>query len=322
MKSNYTNQVHLEGYVFNFGNDERRMLQKRKTGPQSKNPGQNYIRGEVNIATDEDATNVITVWYQYEPEFNKNGKPNSKYEELSKLLDTNKTYENSGKDASKVRMDGNLETNDFYTREGELASPMRIAGGFIHPLNGPIAANPATFRMDCVISKCVEVDPEDDTPYVKLNGYCFNFRKDIFPFEVNARTQGGYDYFANSEISNANPLCTTIWGNIVSSTIVNKITTESAFGEPQVRESRRSVRSWDVTGASQESYEWDDESFITKSELKKALQEREDRIAADKKRQDDYRAASEATAFEAPKAVSKAPAKKVVVEEDSEDFDF
>lgn len=322
----FSNDVAIQGYVFNFGNDERRQLQKRVTGPQSKNPGTNYIRGELNVATDDEATNIITLWYQYEPEFNKNGKPNSKYEELSRLLDSNNTFEQNGTSADKIRVNGALQTNDFYTREGELASPKRIAGGFVHALNTPISDTPATFNIDCVLSKCVETERENEEPYVTLSGYCFNFRDEIFPFDVNVRSQAGMDYFLGEDISSNNPMVTTIKGNIVNQQIKREETIESAFGEPVVQTSVRNARSWDVTWAAPEPLEWDDESSITKAELKKALQERTERIEADKKQADEWRANQEKNAFNNTPAPTT-PVKEEVPfdtadDEDSDDFEF
>ncbi len=63
--------------------------------------------------------------------------------------------------------------------------------------------------------------------------------------------------------------------------------------------------------------EWDDESSITKAELKKVLQEREDMLAAEKKRQDEWKA-SQGSSFSAATPKATQP----VVEEDEDDFPF
>lgn len=321
MKTKWKNDIHVEGYIFNFGNDERRQLKECISGPNAAHPGTEYIRGELNVVTDDEASNVVTIWFQYVPKVwpAKNGKPereNQTYTELARLINTAKTFESDGMAATKVRVDGNLDVNDFYTREGELASPKRIRGSFVHPLTNPIAVNPATFDIECILSQAInkEVDGGDD--YLTLKGYTFDFRNSILPFDVNVRIPAAITYFENQDISNNNPLVTNIKGNIVSAIVKQEEEVESAFGDPVVNVTTRSVRTWDVTWAAKEPMEWDDESTITKAELKKALQEREDMLAAEKKRQDEWKA-SQGSSFSATTSAAKAS-----TPEDDEDFPF
>lgn len=323
MKAKWKNNIHVEGYIFNFGNDERRQLKERISGPNATHPGTEYIQGELNIATDDEGSNVVTVWFQYVPKVwpAKNGKPereNQTYTELARLINEAKTFETDGAAATKVRVDGNLDVNDFYTREGELASPKRIRGSFIHPLTGPMNDHPATFDIECVLSQAIakEVDGGDD--YMTLKGYTFDFRNSILPFDVNVRIPGAITYFENQEISSANPLVTNIKGDIVSAIIKQEKEIESAFGEPVVETTTSTVRTWDVTWAAKDPMEWDDESSITKAELKKALQAREDMLAAEKKRQDEWKA-SQGSSFTATTALK---AKAVVEDDDDDDFPF
>ena len=323
MKSKWKNAVEVQGYIFNFGNDERRQLKERISGPNSTHPGTEYIQGELNVATDDEASNVVTIWFQYVPKVwpAKNGKPereNPTYAELARLIDTAKTFESDGAAATKVRVSGNLDVNDFYTREGELASPKRIRGSFVHVLNGPISPNPATFDIECILSNAITKEVDGGEDYLTLKGYTFDFRNAILPFDVNVRIPAAITYFENQDISNANPLVTNIKGNIVSAIVKQEEEVESAFGDPVVNVTTRSVRTWDVTWAAKEPMEWDDESSITKAELKKVLQEREDMLAAEKKRQDEWKASqgSSFTATTAPKA------KAVVEDDDDDDFPF
>lgn len=323
MKSKWKNAVEVQGYIFNFGNDERRQLKERISGPNSTHPGTEYIQGELNVATDDEASNVVTIWFQYVPKVwpAKNGKPereNPTYAELARLIDTAKTFESDGVAATKVRVSGNLDVNDFYTREGELASPKRIRGSFVHVLNGPINPNPATFDIECILSNAITKEVDGGEDYLTLKGYTFDFRNAILPFDVNVRIPAAITYFENQDISNANPLVTNIKGNIVSAIVKQEEEVESAFGDPVVNVTTRSVRTWDVTWAAKEPMEWDDESSITKAELKKVLQEREDMLAAEKKRQDEWKA-SQGSSFSA--AIPKAKAQPVV-EEDEDDFPF
>ena len=323
MKSKWKNAVEVQGYIFNFGNSEREMLKECISGPNATHPGTQYIRGTLNVATDDEASNVVTIWFQYVPKVwpAKNGKPereNPTYAELARLIDTAKTFESDGAAATKVRVSGNLDVNDFYTREGELASPKRIRGSFVHVLNGPISPNPATFDIECILSNAITKEVDGGEDYLTLKGYTFDFRNAILPFDVNVRIPAAITYFENQDISNANPLVTNIKGNIVSAIVKQEEEVESAFGDPIVNITTRSVRTWDVTWAAKEPMEWDDESSITKAELQKVLQEREDMLAAEKKRQDEWKASqgSSFTATTAPKA------KAVVEDDDDDDDDF
>lgn len=324
MKTKWKNDIHVEGYIFNFGNDERRQLKECISGPNAAHPGTEYIRGELNVATDDEASNVVTIWFQYVPKVwpAKNGKPereNQTYTELARLINTAKTFESDGMAATKVRVDGNLDVNDFYTREGELASPKRIRGSFVHVLNGPISPNPATFDIECILSQAINKEVDDGDDYLTLKGYTFDFRNSVLPFDVNVRIPAAITYFENQEISNANPLVTNIKGNIVSAIVKQKEEVESAFGDPVVNVTTRSVRTWDVTWAAKEPMEWDDESSITKAELKKALQEREDMLAAEKKRQDEWKA-SQGSSFSAATPAAKASTSED--DDDNDDFPF
>ena len=186
MRNKWVNKCAVQGYIFNKG-EGRRALQKRVTGENSKHPGQEYIQGELNIATDEDATNVVTVWFQYvAPTWPAKGdkpeRPNTTFQTLETIINSAVTYEEVGKNATTVRIDGNIGVNDFYTRDGELASPKRIEGSFVHLMNSTekIADRPATFEADMIISAAAEREMENEEEnYVNLNGYVFNFRNDV-----------------------------------------------------------------------------------------------------------------------------------------------
>jgi hypothetical protein len=102
MRSN-KNVVYVEGYVYNFS------LFPNVAGPNSKNPGQEYINGTVNIATDEDGINIVSVRYTYVIPTWKSGKENETYTILQALLNGAPTWEKDGKDkATKLRIQGDV----------------------------------------------------------------------------------------------------------------------------------------------------------------------------------------------------------------------
>lgn len=327
MKKNWTNQVDIQGYVFDFGSDERRGLHKAVTGPNSKNPGTEYIQGDINIATDEDATNVVTVHYAYVvPTFPaKDGKPerdNPIYQTLANLLDTAKTYKEFGKDAQKVRISAELEANEFYNRDDELVTAKRIRGGFIHLMSPtePIS-KPAKFTLECVLVGCRDKEVEDGDDYVILSGFAFNFRNDLIPFDVDVTNEGGKNYFRGLDITKKNPVATKIWGNIISNIVKSEKTIENAFGEPTVETTERTIRSWSVTGASPETMEYGDDTVMTNKDMKKLITAREERLAEEKKRQEEYRASQNSGAFAAT-AAPKGKATKTAQADETDDDDF
>jgi hypothetical protein len=102
------------------------------------------------------------------------------------------------------------------------------------------------------------------------------------------------NYFESLGATQKDPVFTCVWGRQVSETLVRTITTESAFGEDEVREVKSTRRDFVITGAAKDPYVWDDESSITASEFNEIIQKREVDLAAMKKRQDEYKASRNA----------------------------
>lgn len=317
------NDISVVGYLFSLGSGFNE-LQKRVTGPNNAHPGTNFIKGRISVATDEKAMNVVDVEFQYVPEFKKDGSPNNVYKILSDIIDEAKTYEHCGTDATMVRILGSVEANDFTNRNGEDVTSKMIRGGFI---SMDVRQNPnleATFDTDILIAGVTEREVEGGEDFVQIHGYVFNFRGDVIPVTYDVHNPAGGDYFLGLDVSSSNPVLTEVKGKIISSTIEREIEEESAFGDPIVRKVSRSVRSWDVSWAKPDTYEWDDESTITKKEFKEALKAREERLAADKKRREEYLASRGGNAgFPESKPATKEVAKVVFDEEDdSDDFPF
>ena len=125
------NSVHLEGLLY------QHKLEKKIAGAKSKNPGAEYIKGTLDIATDSALTNIVQVHYTYVSPLTNNGKENPSYTTLANI--ENGTYPavmSAGADkAQMLRIDTAIGVNDFYTeREGNptLVTAKRNEGGFIH----------------------------------------------------------------------------------------------------------------------------------------------------------------------------------------------
>lgn len=291
---NYLNETHIEGILYDH------KLVVKTAGENSKNPGMQYISGTIDIATDDELTNIVQVHYTYEtPTFAKSGQANSRYNTLFDIINgVTKTYMKDGNAAATVRVDSALALNEFYSnRSGteELVSVKRNEGGFIH-VNTQLNSDPDkrnTFRCDIVITGARRVEAVEEKnieEHVVVKGYVFDFRKTPMPMEFNAYTSGAMDYFENLEASEKNPVFTRIWGNQITQTVASTTTEESAFGEAYVREVASNRKDFVISGAAKEPYVWDDESTITAAQLKSGLADRELNLANMKKRNDDYQA--------------------------------
>lgn len=294
MKANFVNKVNIEGYIFSIeDNRGYNKLMKTESGPNSKNPGTPFIRGMINVATDAEGLNIVPVYFSYVVPTYKNGNPSSTYELLAEIIamdeaGTLKTFANSGTDAMKIRIDGDIEVNDWLDREGNMAASKRVRGSFAHQVTGPL--NPkATFEAEMLISSAAVREVENGDDYMMLNGWVFNFRNDVLPLSISVNTPEGIKYFEDQDISKGNPLFTRIWGNMITNVVGTEKIVESAFGAPKVESTSRTLSTWAIEGCSTEPLEFDDESTITKSELKQKIQEREVRVQEEKARQEERR---------------------------------
>ena len=296
------NETHIEGYLYEH------KLEMRESGPKSKNPGTKFIMGTVDIATDNNLTNIVSVHFSYVTATTAKGSPNATYTTLENIV--NGKYGSvmaNGKDgAVKLRIDSAIALNEFYSdRNGqeELVSVKRNEGGFVHVVTGDLTEDEklrSTFKCDMVITNVTRVEANEDqgTPEkVIVKGAIFDFRKALLPVEFVATNDKAMDYFEGLGATKNEPVFTCLWGRQISETITTTVTEESAFGEPSVREVKRSRKEYLITGASPDTHVWDDESTMTAEELKKAVAEREVYLAGVKARQDEYKASKNAPAI-------------------------
>lgn len=301
MKQSFVNKAQVRGYVFSH------TLQERVSNSE-RNNGAKYISGIVNVATDDDALNVVPVNF-FTMEKTKSGSTSATFETLKQIIDTGATYEALGTDAMRVRIDGSIDVNDFYNRDGELVSGKRVRGSFIHFLNAneeiSTPKTPACYiEADALLQAAIEREGNDGEPYVSLQGFVFNYRGDALPVSFSCSSESGMNFFLNEDISASNPYFGTIWGDIRSTVVVSEKEvddSQTAFGQRAVQETTRTFRTWEIVGANMNSGM--DETTITQEELQKAVAEREVRLAELKQRSN----TSAATGFSAPaKTVSPA----------------
>lgn len=300
MAKKMINQTHLEGYLYEH------KLELRTSGPNSKKPGTKFIMGTIDIATDENITNIVPVHFTYVTEKTSKGSTNATYTTLMNIIDGkySSIMESGKENAVKLRVDSALGLNDFYTdRNGkeEFVSVKRNEGGFIHVADSLSEDESAhnTFKCDMLITgvKEVEADEERGLPEkVIVRGAIFDFRNALLPVEFSAVNPKAMDYFISLDASNTNPTFTCIWGRQVSETVVKTIVDESAFGEDYVREVKNSHKDFVITGASKEPYLWDDEGTLTAAEVAEAVAARETYLATIKQNAEEYKASKNAAA--------------------------
>ena len=301
---NMINRTHIEGVIYEHD------LQVRVTGENSKNPGTEFIMGTVSIATDDAMTNIGPVHFTYVTATTAKGNANATFTTLKQIIDGSlgSVMNNGAEGAAKIRIDSAIGLNEFYSdRNGqeELVSAKRNEGGFVHTTT-TLAEDEKlrnTFEVDMLITNVreVEADPDKNLPAKAIvKGAIFDFRKSVLPVEFSATNPNAMNYFLGLGASAKEPVFTRVKGRQVSETIVRKITEESAFGEPSVREVTSSRKDWVITWAQGDVYAWDDESTITAAELTEAMANREVYLADVKKRQDEYKASKGQTPAAAP----------------------
>lgn len=288
------NKTHIEGYIYEHD------LELKVSGPNSKNPGTQFITGTVSLATDDLGVNVVPVHFTYVTATTAKGGANATFTTLKNIVDgVIGTVMKDGKDkAGKLRIDSALGLNEFYTdRNGkeELVSAKRNEGGFVHTCDvlNEDEKTRNTFECDMLITNChrIEADADKNIPEkVIVKGAIFDFRKSLLPIEFTALNPNAMNYFEDLGATQSSPVLTKVWGRQVSETIVKKTVEESAFGDAAVKETKSSRRDFVITGAAKEPYVWDDESTMTAAELTEAIANREVYLAGVKQRADEYKA--------------------------------
>lgn len=290
----FINEVKLQGFLYEHN------LEIKESGPTSKNPGTPFISGTISVATDNAMTNVVQVHFTYVVETTSQGKPNATFTALRKIIDgeVGTVMGDGAEKACKISVDTAIGLNEFYSdRNGkeELVSQRRNEGGFVHIMNNEQLAEKesarCTFKTTMLITKVAHIDADEDKNIpekVIVSGCIFDFRKAILPVSFTVLNEGGMSYFEGLEASQKNPVLTTVWGKLVSTTVVNTITEESSWGEAEVREYKNTYKDYIITGCSKEPFVFDMEDTITADDLTKAIADREVYLASVKKRREDY----------------------------------
>ena len=288
------NKTRIDGRLYQHS------LELKESGPNSKTPGTKFISGNVEIATDNDITNIVTVHYTYVTATTSTGKSNATFNVLKDIIDgkLGSIMANGADNAAVITIDSAIGLNEFFSdRNGkeELVSAKRNEGGFavVKSAADEDETKRNTFDVDMIITgtRMIEADPEKDLPEkMILRGAIFDFRNSLLPIELSVVNPRAISYFESLEITQRNPVFTRLQGRQVSEVVTREVIEESAFGDPVVKKFASTRKDWVVTWAASEPYAWDDESTITAAELTKAMSDRETYLATLKQRQDEYKA--------------------------------
>jgi hypothetical protein len=288
------NKTRIDGRLY------QHTLELKESGPNSKNPGTKFITGNVEIATDDAITNIVTVHYTYVTATTSTGKSNATFNVLKDIIDgkLGSVMANGADNAAIITIDSAIGLNEFYSdRNGqeELVSAKRNEGGFavVKSAADEDESKRNTFDVDMIITgtRMIEADEEKNLPEkMILKGAIFDFRNALLPVEFSVLNPRAISYFESLEITQRNPVFTRLQGRLVSEVIKTQRVEESAFGDPIVKEYASTRKDWVVTWAASEPYAWDDESTITTAELTKAMADRETYLATVRQRQEEYKA--------------------------------
>ena len=95
------NKEHIEGRVY-----EHNLAVKKVQNTASANFGKEFIGGTLDIATDDDCTNIVTVNFTYVTEFTSKQTKNETYTTLKNIIENGKTVLIDGPEvATMVRID-------------------------------------------------------------------------------------------------------------------------------------------------------------------------------------------------------------------------
>lgn len=294
MKKNakFGNAEKIEGYIFSTGSSFNQ-LSERVAGENSKHPGQKYIAGDLDIATDENGLNIVTIHYSYVTPTYSTGTVNKTYAVLKQIIDNPKaTWMESGKEgALKVRCTGvSIGVNDFIGADGSKVAALRNENGFCEIVTSLTEneAERSSFTADMLIIKVTHINADPDKnikqDYTTINGCIFGFGPKIIPATFTVRNTNGMAYFENLDVSPAAPVFTKVWGKINCRTEKIEKTEESAFGEAAVRTYERKTREYLITGTAKIPYDFGDEEVLTAEDIKKMSQDRQVLLAEVEKR--------------------------------------
>lgn len=284
------NSVHIEGYVY-----QHDLVKKTVQNQQSENFGKEFISGNVEVAIDEEGTNVLKVHFSYVVPTTKKGTRNATYYELVKIMEGASWIAHGKESALKVKIDTSIALNDFYVDDGTLVSAKVNEGGFVTVVDVLCPEERRnTFKADMLMTGTQLIEREGVEDVFLLKGAVFNFKNDLLPVEFIVRNAEGVRYFDNLEPTSADPKYMKVFGVINNKAIQIPVKEGTEWGAGVVSYKEIRDKSYVVTG-SNPPYEFGETNTMTVEELKTAIQNREIHLADVKRKREEYKAQQAAT---------------------------
>ena len=291
------NKVEIQGYVF-----EQNLALSKVKNTESKNFGKDFIQGNLQIATDEEGLNVVTVHFTYVSPLTNKGTPNNTFKVLKDIMAGPQWIKDGKEKALKVKIQTAIALNEFPDKQGKRITSKRCEGGFVNivsSLTDDITKR-CTFTTDMVITRVSHVDASEKIKedFTRVSGYIFNFRNEIIPITYSVRNPLGMKFFEENldGVTEAEPVYTKVWGKIINTVNKTPNVIESAFGGEEnslVEIQETPIKDWIIIGTSKVPYEFNDEKTITQDEIVKALQDREVKWAETVKNREEYLASQQ-----------------------------
>ncbi|RXZ78066.1 hypothetical protein EBB07_28845 [Paenibacillaceae bacterium] len=260
------NVVEIEGIVSSINMEVQEFKKDGKT--------QRSVRGEVNILVNED-THSVSVFAN---EFTSKGKENGLFKSLQTIMNEYKSIETHGEDADKVRITtGKVGLNEYVGQDGLLKSFPQISSNFINRLKPSDIFEPkATFRLEMsVISVVAEQDKdEEETGRTILKGIVTAYEGRVFPFELIVEDAEVGEYMQDNYEKNST---VTVWGDLVSKTIVTEEIIKAAIGADQKKTTRRDIREYIVTAGMEAIDDKENGKYLDPKLIKQGLADRKER---------------------------------------------
>lgn len=284
-KKIFDNFTHVEGWLYDASK-----LALKETGANSKNPGTKYIGGSIDIATNDELTNIVTINFTYELPTFSTGTKNDRYDILSDIINGKlKSVLTGGKDnAAVLKIDGRVNVNEYYSDKGDalrLVSFKTNDSGFMHVISAaalnPDVAKRSTFSVEILINNVTIKEADPDKGYDEkgvVNGYVFDYANRLLPVSFDVTHPDAISYFDSLGASNSNPIFTKVSGIQINEIVKRSIDVSSAWGT-EAKEVTNTNRSWRITWAKPEYYEFDTPETITAAELKEWIAARKTREA-------------------------------------------
>ena len=306
------NSAVITGYVYGA-----KLEKKTVERADSTMFGKPYIKGSIDIVTDDAYKNIVTINYVFVTEVYSSGKPNSTYKLLEKIMTDHLTItENGIEKAAYVEAKPSIVVNDWISdRTGEptIVSNRRLEGGFLSQKSASSNPYTNTFSVDTLITKARVIEANEERhiaeDYAEFSGYVFDFRGAFHPVTFVGRDQKKVD-FVNSygaEITDTHPLYCKVVGEVLQTTETYTVTVEGLFGDVEEEKTRRVNELLISNVIKPADGRYDDALSEGVDAVTEGLQNRELHLAEVKKQWEDRQAAKVELPFEAKPTAGATP---------------